>query len=162
MAELKAKLILVTYREPGTHDDDIRVFSLHDDTTIPSAIAYQPDGRFTIGRQAMQEHNCIFWMKLLLSNHQILSDYNNTSLTEIVRREWVRLPENKKDVSTVVADFSRSLLDSLRTTLHQIPYLTDPPTVYYFTIPATWSESARMDMKKAVQLAGFEKRSVHH
>lgn len=102
------------------------------------------------------------WTKLLLDNSSLQSDYDDPELYLTSGAELMQLPSGKsaKDVAT---EFLRGMHEMFQDAVIDrlgANKLDNLPTEFWLTVPATWSEKAKLLTKKAAHDAGFGKRSI--
>ncbi|KAF7189778.1 Heat shock 70 kDa protein 12B [Pseudocercospora fuligena] len=124
----------------------------------PSCISYGTNNDIdhnTWGYEVLPRMKCFSWMKLLLEPQQA-SKYDVTSLTVSVGAGVLDLPEGKTPVE-LCADFLREIVIFAYGQLsrrHSEETLSVTPLEFWFTVPAVWSDKAKMQTLHAIQRAG--------
>ncbi|KAK5996056.1 Heat shock 70 kDa 12B-like protein [Cladobotryum mycophilum] len=101
------------------------------------------------------------WTKLLLDN-TLPTDYDDPDLYLSAGSELMRLPKGKsaKDVVTEYLKGMKQMFDSAAAEYAGAHSLDDLPIDFWLTVPASWSERAKLLTKKAAMDAGFGTRSI--
>ncbi|CAM1511902.1 Fc.00g094150.m01.CDS01 [Cosmosporella sp. VM-42] len=102
------------------------------------------------------------WTKLLLDRLSLQSDYDDPDLYKPVGDEMIRLPQGKsaKDVATEYLKGMYNMFQGAVTDLFGGDKLDDLPIDFWLTVPATWSEKAKLLTKNAAMHAGFATRAI--
>lgn len=102
------------------------------------------------------------WFKLLLDERADPTEYDCPLLHSAVGEGTLKLPPGKS-VIDVVADYLRILKKDLMHILagpigEDILKIT--PINFWFTVPAIWDDRAQARTKTALELAGYDRRSI--
>lgn len=100
------------------------------------------------------------WTKLLLDNAAAPSEYDDPYLEKAASNGLMRLP-NGKTASDVATDYMKGLYTTFYTAIESVfgDNRTDiPPMEFWVTVPATWSERAKVATRTAARDAGFGSR----
>lgn len=97
------------------------------------------------------------WTKLLLDDHSLPTEYDDPDLKKIAGNGLMKLPPGKSPKS-VVTEYLRGLYAMYKKALAEkvgADKVRDLPVDYWLTVPATWSERAKLLTKEAAMEAGF-------
>lgn len=102
------------------------------------------------------------WTKLLLDAEANLTEFDDDALNHAAALGIFHLPAGKAP-EDVVADYLCRIYQYTWEMLHQSTGkdLNDLPVEFWFTVPATWSEHARIKTKEAAARAGFGRKPSH-
>lgn len=100
--------------------------------------------------------------KLLLDASSLHSEHDDPDLYLGGGKEMMRLPKGKsaKDVATEYLRGMRNMFDELRDERFSSQGLDDLPIDFWLTVPASWSEQAKLLTKNAAIDAGFATRPI--
>ncbi|KAI9736755.1 MAG: hypothetical protein M1834_000959 [Cirrosporium novae-zelandiae] len=130
---------------------------------VPSAVSYDfdnPSQRQHIqwGYQIKPGNRNYTWMKLLLDENALATDYDDPALKTSIGSGMLGLPPNKSAVD-VVADYLSGVYNHLMKCLREVnPLLDMTPIEFWCTVPAMWSEKAQDATLEAAKKAGFGSR----
>jgi molecular chaperone DnaK (HSP70) len=107
------------------------------------------------------------WTKLLLDKDTLQSKYDDPSLAMeslslTHQNELMTLPEGKS-AKDVVAQYLKGMYAMFEAAIIEKmgeDCVTGLPIDYWFTVPATWSERAKLLTKAAAQEAGFASKDI--
>jgi len=102
------------------------------------------------------------WTKLLLDDRALPTEYDDPDLNKAAGNGLMRLPIGRtaKDVVTeylrgMYAMYRRAVIEKIGE-----DKLEDMPVDYWLTVPATWTERAKLITKAAALDAGFASRPI--
>lgn len=100
--------------------------------------------------------------KLLLDQSSLQSEYDDPGLYLGSGSEMMRLPKGKsaKDVTTEYLRGMRKMFEDVRDEKFGSHGLDELPIDYWLTVPASWSEKAKLLTKNAAIDAGFATRPI--
>lgn len=100
--------------------------------------------------------------KLLLDQRTQSSEYDDPSLYDSIGCSLMRLPPGKK-AEDVVTAYLKSMYTMFKEVIHKKTggiSLEKLPIEFWLTVPASWSERAKLLTKKAAHKAGFGARGM--
>ncbi|KAK8143159.1 hypothetical protein G3M48_007622 [Beauveria asiatica] len=100
--------------------------------------------------------------KLLLDKSALLSDFDDCDVYDASTNDMMRLPKGKsaKDVATEYLRQMYNMFDSSKKELFGSLNLDELPIEFWLTVPASWSETAKLLTKTAAMEAGFGNRAI--
>ncbi|OAA45111.1 Hsp70 family protein [Beauveria brongniartii RCEF 3172] len=100
--------------------------------------------------------------KLLLDKSALLSDFDVCSVYDASTNDLMRLPEGKtaKEVATSYLRQMYNMFEKSKKELFGSMNLDELPVEFWLTVPASWSEKAKLLTKAAAMEAGFGNRVV--
>ncbi|KAH8715147.1 Heat shock protein 12B [Beauveria bassiana] len=100
--------------------------------------------------------------KLLLDKSALLSDFDDCSVYDASTNDLMRLPEGKsaKEVATEYLRQMYNMFEKSKKELFGSMNLDELPVEFWLTIPASWSEKAKLLTKAAAMEAGFGNRAI--
>lgn len=149
--------------------DSIRDWPLgHGQSKVPSRIAYtEPNEGGTPRRRAwgfevLPGMSSCSWIKLLLDADARLTEFDDDALNHAAALGIFYIPAGKAIVD-VVADYLCRIYQYTWKALikHIGEDIETLPVEFWFTVPATWSEQAKIQTKEAATRAGFGQRPNH-
>lgn len=102
------------------------------------------------------------WVKLLLDEKAIPSEYDDPDLKTAVGQHLMRLPSGKT-AKDVVTDYFRGLHSMFVNAVTEkigADKLDDFPLEFWITVPATWTERAKLLTREAAIDAGFASKPI--
>jgi hypothetical protein len=129
---------------------------------VPSHVGYGGNGEVLWGDAASGSAVPGYtWTKVLLNDDGPQEhSFGSGLLSRLVRNGFFYMSKDKPD--TVVVDFLKQVRKHVAAHL-ELDYMEEvPPTEFWFTIPATWTEKARDRFLRAINLAGFGTRPQDH
>lgn len=130
---------------------------------VPSRIAYAHENSMygltgnAWGYEVDPKMVSCSWTKLLLDSSAQPSMYDDPDLQVAVDRGMLRLPDNLSS-KQVCSDYLKEVYQYVNTRLvkqFSKQVLDATPIDCWLTVPAVWSDHARVAMREAAQLAGF-------
>lgn len=134
----------------------------------PSVMAYafeNPDqeGKDAWGYEVEAGSNSYAWTKLLLDAGSQEAKYDDPKLRSSTDQGMLRLPRGKKAVQ-VVGDYLKKVHDHLIEAINEkcggSDILDVTPIEYWITVPAIWSDEAKIATRQAAMFAGFGSRPI--
>ncbi|KAM3510631.1 hypothetical protein MY11210_005716 [Beauveria gryllotalpidicola] len=100
--------------------------------------------------------------KLLLDKSALLSDFDDCDVYDASTNDMMRLPKGKsaKDVATAYLRQMYNMFDNSKKELFGSMNLDELPIEFWLTVPASWSETAKLLTKTAAMEAGFGNRAI--
>ncbi|KAM3433684.1 hypothetical protein MY4824_005810 [Beauveria thailandica] len=100
--------------------------------------------------------------KLLLDKSAVLSDFDDCDVYDASTNDMMRLPKGKsaKDVATEYLRQMYNMFDTSKKELFGSLNLDELPIEFWLTVPASWSETAKLLTKTAAMEAGFGNRAI--
>ncbi|KAM3557081.1 hypothetical protein ARSEF4850_005239 [Beauveria asiatica] len=100
--------------------------------------------------------------KLLLDKSALLSDFDDCSVYDASTNDLMRLPEGKtaKEVATSYLRQMYNMFEKSKKELFGSMNLDELPVEFWLTVPASWSEKAKLLTKAAAMEAGFGNRTI--
>lgn len=100
--------------------------------------------------------------KLLLDKSALLSDFDDCDIYDASTNDMMRLPKGKsaKYVATEYLRQMFNMFDKSKKELFGSMDLDELPVEFWLTVPASWSETAKLLTKSAAMEAGFGSRGI--
>lgn len=100
--------------------------------------------------------------KLLLDKSALLSDFDDCDIYDASTNDMMRLPKGKsaKDVATEYLRHMYKMFEKSKEELFGSMNLNELPVEFWITVPASWSEAAKLLTKSAALAAGFGSRNI--
>ncbi|KAJ3492701.1 hypothetical protein NLG97_g5203 [Lecanicillium saksenae] len=100
--------------------------------------------------------------KLLLDKSALLSDFDDCDVYDASTNDMMRLPEGMtaKDVATAYLRQMCKMFEDSKRELFGSMNLDELPVEFWLTVPASWSEAAKILTKSAAIDAGFANRPI--
>ncbi|KAI8270021.1 hypothetical protein K4K58_012203 [Colletotrichum sp. SAR11_239] len=133
----------------------------------PSRIAYKSENPDDLnhdvwGYETEPGLKLYSWTKLMLDNSALPSEYDDPNLKRSIGDTLMQLPAGKT-AKDVVTDYLRGMYAMFLTAVEERfgrEETRDLPMDIWLTVPATWSEKAKLLTQAAAKDAGFGSRSI--
>ncbi|KAM0670580.1 hypothetical protein MY8738_000775 [Beauveria namnaoensis] len=141
-------------------------YSAEHSVKAPTRIAFaeeNPDlGDDAWGYQVEPGMRACALTKLLLDKSALLSEFDDCDVYDASTNDMMRLPKGKtaKDVATEYLRQMYNMFDTSKKELFGSLNLDELPIEFWLTVPASWSETAKLLTKTAAIKAGFGSRAI--
>ncbi|BCS22457.1 Hsp70 family protein [Aspergillus puulaauensis] len=124
------------------------------EVVAPSQIAYDGHGNCYCGEEAVRLGMGYSWTKILLDERQHHGGFHSKLLNSPVNTRFFKLPPNEK-CEKIICDFLAHLLHHIQSFLRDNYGNIPLPIEFWFSVPGSWSETARNKMTRAIECAGY-------